>query len=307
MGKVGKQRAVATAGHKNQSNLEVQLSVPDETPVLTENQPPPAAFSSIPVEKSRRVEINRGGWTITADIREDFHQVDSNVPSFNRLSFDPKVKVKGMSVTADLYRLFASPKFWKAVATDDQKAIDGEARKLVPKLPAWSRKTWTKVARLKPEGQYAVAQWINCNCGREPQAPLLDNLEDLILIVNAWINFDEDSKWLEPGLEKHPALHQFIKAVTTYNKKPPEQHLEDQLSKRIPRKGKPQKLWRTRRIIEGAELWKNNGRPSKLQLQGILEKHFNWKRKTPEGEVSNSFEELTRQAIALGKARTALT
>ena len=79
--------------------------------------------------------------------------------------------------------------------------MEEHARKFVPNLPVWSWKTWTKVARLKPEGLYAVAQWINDNCSREPRMSLQDNLEDLSLIVKEWTNFDEHSRWLEPGLD----------------------------------------------------------------------------------------------------------
>ena len=266
---------------------------------------PESGNSTQPEPIQRESVVSSAGWTVKATIFEDQDcPVDRDVPDFSNLKEDPSLKVMRRSAVADYYRLLALPAFWKAVATGNQSAIDKEARRMVPAIPAWSLKTWRAVAKLAPEKLKAVAQWIAGNCSRVPVAPLTERLAELPTLINAWINFDQNAKWFEPDLAQSKDLRRFIKDAAAFVELEQPNRLSDHTTKRIPRLGAPQTVKRTIQVIEGAHVWKEMGKPSILDLHDALVARFEWKRVNQ--ETSESLQALTRDAIRLGKAKASL-
>jgi hypothetical protein len=244
------------------------------------------------------------GWLIKAQL-EDYEErkVDEHIPQFESLIYNPNVKVMRYSVTGDFYRLFANPSFWTAALTQGQREIDREARKVVPSIPLWSRKTWCKVADLEPTKKYAVADWIANNCRRAPKAELQGRLAELKILVTAWIEFDSKAAWFDPEIASSDTLKRFLKAALSYIRLDPKANLLAHLTKRVKPAGKPPTLQRTKRVIVGAHFWKNNGKPSIHVLEDKLEKSFRWKINEKDGK-SDSFEKIARDAKNLGLAET---
>jgi hypothetical protein len=254
--------------------------------------------------KPKLIQVKTGGWSIDAYIQEcEDERLDEFAPDFNRLDYDPNVKVMRYSVTGDFYRLFAKPSFWRAALKKSQKEIDSEARKVVPAIPHWSNKTWRKVANLEPPKLFALADSIANGCSRVPKSDLHDRLDELSILITAWVEFDKKAKWFDPSLASSDALKKFLEAAKSYIDLDQQPNQFAHLTKKVKPTGRPTTLARMRQVIEGAHIWKMHGQPSIKDLKDILKKQFGWKRKASDGTLSNSLNRLTRDAIALGKSK----
>jgi hypothetical protein len=247
-----------------------------------------------------------GGLKISAKIEQLPDHYPCPVPKWSALTFDADKKIKGRSVAADLIRLFATPKFWTAASTGNQEAIDEQARKLVPIIPFWDQPTWRRVAKMEPEQQYAVAVWISQNCGRQPKVGTLNRINDLNVLVEAWINFDKHSRWIDPTLASASQVTDFVRTVDKFLRSDESKMQMDHLYKRIARKGANVTLTRTKQVIEGSVIWKKRGRPSADQLDRIFVNELGWNHewfKPNNTNHSDSFIKLARQSIQLAKAK----
>lgn len=247
-----------------------------------------------------------GGLKISAKIEQLPDHYPCPVPKWSTLTFDADKKIKGRSVAADLIRLFATPKFWTAASTGNQEAIDEQARKLVPIIPFWDQPTWRRVAKMEPEQQYAVAVWISENCGRQPKVGTLNRINDLNVLVEAWINFDKHSRWIDPTLASASQVTDFVRTVDKFLRSDESKMQMDHLYKRIARKGANVTLTRTKQVIEGSVIWKKRGRPSADQLDRIFVNELGWNHEWFEPnntKSSDSFIKLARQSIQLAKAK----
>ena len=247
-----------------------------------------------------------GGLKISAKIEQLPDHYPCPVPKWSALTFDADKKIKGRSVAADLIRLFATPKFWTAASTGNQEAIDEQARKLVPIIPFWDQPTWRRVAKMEPEQQYAVAVWISQNCGRQPKVGTLNRINHLNVLVEAWINFDKHSRWIDPTLASASQVTDFVRTVDKFLRSDESKMQMDHLYKRIARKGANVTLTRTKQVIEGSVIWKKRGRPSADQLDRIFVNELGWNHewfKPNNTNHSDSFIKLARQSIQLAKAK----
>lgn len=207
-----------------------------------------------------------GGLKISAKIEQLPDHYPCPVPKWSALTFDADKKIKGRSVAADLIRLFATPKFWTAASTGNQEAIDEQARKLVPIIPFWDQPTWRRVAKMEPEQQYAVAVWISENCGRQPKVGTLNRINDLNVLVEAWINFDKHSRWIDPTLASASQVTDFVRTVDKFLRSDESKMQMDHLYKRIARKGANVTLTRTKQVIEGSVIWKKGDDLQQINL-----------------------------------------
>ena len=255
---------------------------------------------------SQSIVANCGELKITVNVEDNQSPYFCESPDFNSLTIDPARKIKGRSVAADMIRLFASPDFWKAALTGNQKAIDDQARKLVPVVPSWEKSTWRQVAKMNPEQQYAVAIWISDHCYRQPQLRAIERIDSLQVLIEGWVNFDKDSRWIDPSLAQVPQLQAFVRMVDKFIKSPESKMLTEHASKRIPRKGAPNTLTRTKQIIEASVLWVKRGQPSVIDFDRYLVVELGWNHSWFEANNTNttdSFIKLARESIKLAQAR----
>ena len=294
------------------SNLESNISDKQTTGKLNrakskivKSKPPIECESQLTPIQNKTMVANCGGLKITVNVEDNQSHYPCESPDFNSLRIDPARKIKGRSVPADMIRLFAAPGFWKAALTGNQKAVDDQARKLVPVVPCWEKSTWGRVAKMNPEQQYAVAIWISDNCFRQPQLRAIERIDSLQVLIEAWVMFDKNSRWIDPSLAHAPHLQDFVRTVDKFINSPESQMLTEDLSKRIPRKGAPNTLTRTKQIIEASALWVKRGQPSLSDLDRILVEELGWNHKwfkANNTKKTDSFIKLARESIKLAQA-----
>ena len=255
---------------------------------------------------SRSIVTFCGGLKIALNIEDNQSRYFCESPGFNSLTIDPTLEIKECSVAADMIRLFATHNFWTAALNGDQKAVDDQARKLVPVIPFWKKSTWQRVAKMSADQQYAVAIWISEHCSRRPQLRATERIDILPVLIESWVNFDKNSRWMDPALARASKIQNFLRIADKFIQSLGKNTASDHASKRINRKGRDTKLVRTKLLIEASMIWKARKKPSIKAFNRILVDELgwgpNWHLPKKTGQPSELIK-LARESIKLARAR----
>lgn len=249
--------------------------------------------------------VQSSGWKIKGTIeRHHQYKVETNLPDFKRLSADRPGSSIARTAMADYCRLLADVHFWTAVATKKPGAVDAVARRIVPALPVWSFETWQIVARLEPNNQYGLAQWLSENCFRVPYAQRSDPKQDLETLVIAWLDFDPGANWFQPEIAESDALKAFVEAASGFIVAKDHADKKSSFNKRTRRHGQQRKITRTTRLIEGVQIYENLPQRSVSKLHDQLKTRFG--QITVKGVLQNISVSEARDAILLFSAKEAV-
>jgi hypothetical protein len=246
--------------------------------------------------------LQSSGWKIKGTIeRHHQYKVETNLPDFKRLSADRPGSSIARTAMADYCRLLADVNFWTAVATKKSGTVDAVARRIVPALPIWSFETWQIVAKLEPNNQYGLAEWLSENCFRVPYAQRSDPKQDLETLIIAWLDFDPGANWFQPEIAESHALKAFVEAASGFITAKDYADKKYSFNKRTRRHGQQRKITRTTRLIEGVQIYNNLPQQSVSKLHEQLKIRFG--KITVKGVLQDISVTEARDAIMLFNAK----